>query len=101
MLSNNINIGIEEASVSQALFILQLSSVGVQVLSQLTIIITVTQLVKDKIINTFFLDAKLKKYKQKLLMKKYGNRWLYLVHRRTIKGFPPPPKRLKTFKTFH
>ena len=100
LMQHNGTIDFSSGLLEKGLFYLQTSSIAVQILSQMAIIFVMMGVLQSIIIQKFFLTEFIDKNKSQLLAKKYANRWLYKVHGRTLKGFPIPPKKLKSIKTF-
>jgi hypothetical protein len=100
LMIHNGTLQISSRLLEQGLFYLQTSSIAVQVLSQMAILFVIAGTLQSVIIEKFFQTQFIQKNKSQLLAKKYANRWLYYVHKRTIKGFAPPPRKLQAMKTF-
>ena len=80
MISNNQINSITKDTVSSAMFSMQLATIGIQILSQMTIFITILGVVYNKI----FINKQIEKTHNRLLAVKYGYKWLNIYKKRKL-----------------
>ena len=73
--------------LEKGMFAFQLMSIGIQIITQLWNVVLIFVLVQSIITEKFYKEQSIQKAYRELLVKKYANRWLYKVHRRSLKGW--------------
>jgi len=80
MISNNQINSITKDTISSAMFSIQLATIGIQIMSQMTIFITLLGVIYNKI----FINKQIGKTHNRLLAVKYGYKWLNIYRKRKL-----------------
>ena len=72
--------------IEQSMFIFQILSIGIQIVTQLWNVVLIFQLIRSIFIEKFYKDYMIHEAYNQLLIKKFANRWLYKTHKRALKG---------------
>jgi hypothetical protein len=90
LMARRFDIPFIALQMEKGMFVFQILSVAIQVLTQMWTVVVIAQIIKELFQKKLYYDHMIQEARKKLLLKKYTNRWLYKVHKKTLQGWTPP-----------